>query len=217
MSLRLPRIAWLERVDWALLRRPLALLLLALLLSAGLAGIAALARGQLQRQVQAEQAELADRAARSQRAQESASLFAVHGPAAAALRSGGFLGEEQRLTWVEALKVWQEERRIENLRYHFEPRKPWLEPGMEPVPEGGGGAGVLFATKAQIGAQLLHEGDWLALFSTLDAQARGHYTVEQCQLRRLAAGGRKGTAVEGGLEMACDLRWHTLVIEPEPE
>ena len=209
--------AWLAHVDWELLRRPLGLLLLSAMLSGSLAGIAALARGQLQRQAQAEQAALADRAARNQRAAESATLLAAHGNHVAALRQQGFLGEEQRLTWVEALKAWQDARQIENLRYHFEPRRPWLAPGTEDAPEGGGGAGALFFTKAHVGAQLLHEGDWLALFTQLDAQARGQYTVDQCQLRRLAAGGGRGAAADGGLEMACDLRWYTLVIEPEPE
>lgn len=117
------------------------------------------------------------------------------------LRETGFIGEGDRVGWTEALADTQRALGLPALTFELQPRRA-LAAGA-PLPEAtapmpatpGAQAHDLHFTLAGI-----HEGELLALIDGLRARERGHFRVEDCELRR-------GNGL--GLDADCTLRWFT--------
>lgn len=133
-----------------------------------------------------------------------ASRFAQHVAA-------GWIGPEQRLSWIEALQAINADLRLPTLRYDIG-RQETITPG-----------GIALSRRMQlrrtpmvlkIGA--LHEGDLLAVLARLRDRGAGLMSLTRCRMDRIG----KGPAVRfdgrtANLEARCDLAWYTLDIEPE--
>lgn len=117
----------------------------------------------------------------------------------------GLIGEERRLTWLEALRAADRRIGLPELRYRISSRGP--QPGSPRH-----GPYRLYATEMQLTMGLLHEGDLFSVLAELDRHAVGAYSVTYCSLRRAArlSGTLAPDANRPNLHSECKLRWHTL-------
>jgi hypothetical protein len=113
-----------------------------------------------------------------------------------ALEARGAVGPEQRLEWIERLRLARERLGLPALDYELRPRRP-LEPG------GGAGGYRLTASPMRLTAALLHEEDLLRLLAELRAEPSAILRPLGCRLAR---------GPEAGLAADCELEWVT--VEP---
>ncbi|MBA5606728.1 hypothetical protein H3H36_15320 [Duganella sp. FT3S] len=117
------------------------------------------------------------------------------------MRERGLVGEENRLSWLDAIRRIQEERRLQPISYEIAPQQPVaLEPGIA------SGDYQLHASRMRLHMDLLHE---LDLFNFLeDLRARGYFAVQDCAIKRLGANLNQADAPT--LAADCTLNWLTL-------
>lgn len=137
-----------------------------------------------------EQAELQDKIARFQ-----------------SLKERGYIGQEQRLDWIETLSKLKAARRIYRLEYDFAPQRP-VEASILP---GGSNAGSfdVVASQMRMQVQFLHEGELLALINDIRSSVQALIQVRSCNIERAPAGtGERNNPAP--LKAECTLEWITL-------
>jgi hypothetical protein len=126
-----------------------------------------------------------------------------------ALAKAGFVGDEQRINWLDSLRLANEEARIFGVEYDIGAQKPYVY-----AAEYNPGQLVLQESIMHLKFNLLHEEDLPRFFDALGRHGAGFFTVEQCQMRRLRAGDvDRSMAVQPNLLAECDLRW--LTVKPQ--
>ena len=126
------------------------------------------------------------------------------------LAKAGFVGEEQRINWLDSLRLANEESRIFGVEYDIGAQKPYVY-----AAEYNPGQLVLQESLMHLKFNLLHEEDLPRFFDALGRRGAGFFTVEQCQLRRLRQGDvDRNMSVQPNLSAECDLRW--LTVKPQP-
>ncbi|WP_338761214.1 hypothetical protein [Massilia sp. METH4] len=128
----------------------------------------------------------------------------VYQPLFVELRQRHFVGAENRLDWVDAIRQIQERRRLLPLTYEVEPQQPYRIEGRLAT-----GDYQLRGSRMSIHMDLLHE---LDLFNFLgDLRQHGVFTVQECSIRRVASG---AGAPGANLSADCVLNWLTLTPDP---
>jgi hypothetical protein len=123
------------------------------------------------------------------------------------LRRRGFVGTENRLDWVEAIRQIQEGRKLLPLTYQIEPQQTYKLAG--PVATG---EYQLRGSRMQVHMDLLHELDLINFL--VDLRQRGVFTVQDCSIKRAASAGN--TALAPALTADCTLNWLTLTTPAAP-
>lgn len=123
-------------------------------------------------------------------------------PQFVALRNKGLIGEENRLAWVDQIRLIQERRKLLPLTYEIEPLQPIAQdPGVDL------GDYLLQGSRMKLHMDLLHEAD---LFDFLaDLKRHGYFAVQDCSIRR--AGGAVNAVNTPSLTADCRLNWLTMV------
>lgn len=120
------------------------------------------------------------------------------------LRQRGFVGAENRLEWVEAIRQIQEQRHLLPLTYDILPQQPYKVEGRLAT-----GEYQLRGSRMALHMDMLHELDLFYLLS--DLRQRGVFTVQDCTVQRPAsAGNASNAAVAANLTADCTLNWLTL-------
>lgn len=105
------------------------------------------------------------------------------------LRTRGVLGDEHRLDWVEAIKVIKSERKLYDMKYSIEPRRPVDYAGLKQV------AGVdLLMSRMRLDIELLHEADLFNLLADMKERLAPIVVVRSCDLNRVDGRGLAGGA-----------------------
>ena len=194
----------MTRPPIAALKTSILLLLAALSLSA--AGVfwsnqqAAEARADLQRQ----QAALNAAHARQQQGQTEARLIAQHLDAYRALVARGFVGEENRLAWIEAVHLANRDARLYGLTYTLSPRTA--------APPALAGGLPLKQTRMVVKMPLLVETDLPRFLDALHVRAPGLFRVDRCRLARLSDAPPQPVN-RPELDAECELLWFTVAAE----
>ena len=190
-------------IDWRALRGSIVLFALALAIGAAAAGGAMRFHDAASRSHDTQKHRLETIRARYRTIDEQRRLVESRLPEFRALEAAGIIGEEQRLTWIEALQEVAARVGLPSLRYRIEPRTSY-EAGLDLGP----GAYRPFSSVVRVEAGLLHEGDFERLMHGLAIRSAGLYRVERCELRRA---GPSFVMRAGAVNLAaeCDLRWVT--------
>lgn len=145
--------------------------------------------------------------ARGRRRQREADRAMVHAylPRFQRLVQAGFIGEERRLTWLEALDNAAERLKLPELRYDLSARAPHHPPDLPPHI----GPYRIHASDMRLTLGLLHEGDLFSVLTELDRHALGLYSVVDCRLRRVGREAGRDPA-KANLNADCRLRWYSL-------
>ena len=98
------------------------------------------------------------------------------------LAKAGFVGEEQRINWLDSLRLANEESRIFGVEYDIGAQKPYAYSA-----EFNPGQLVLQESVMRLRFRLLHEEDLTRFFESLARYGGGFFTIDQCHMHRLTA------------------------------
>lgn len=158
------------------------------------------ARAALQRQ----QTALNAARARQQQGQTEARMIAQHINAYHALIARGFIGEENRLAWIEAVQLANQDARLYGLTYTLSPRAaapPTLASGLP-----------LKQTRMVVNMPLLVETDLPRFLDALRVRAPGIFRVNQCHLSRITDAPPQAVN-QPEIEAECELLWFTVTAD----
>ena len=115
----------------------------------------------------------------------------------------GFVGEEQRINWLDGLRVTNQQTQLFGVDYQISTQQPYphasaLDPGQL----------ALYQSVMKISFRLLHEQDLMRFLGTLAKQAAGVFSVTQCVIERLDTGG--SIRFQPNLRADCELAWITM-------
>ena len=126
------------------------------------------------------------------------------------LARAGFVGDEQRINWLDSLRIANEEARIFGVEYSISAQRPYVYASEFSV-----GQLMLQESVMHLKFRLLHEEDLPRFFDALGRRGGGFYTVDQCLMRRIKPGeADKAIQAEPNLAAECDVRW--LTVKPAP-
>ena len=116
----------------------------------------------------------------------------------------GVVGEEQRLSWVDALREANNQTKLYGVEYEVGVQQPYA---FAPEVQAAGIPVQQSLMKLRFG--LLYEDDLLAFFRTLQAQNVGSFSINQCVLKRVS---REQTRPSNAptLQAECELAWITI-------
>ena len=115
----------------------------------------------------------------------------------------GFVGDEQRINWLEGLRLSNQQTQMFGVDYQIGAQQPYpysaeLNPGQL----------VLNQSVMKVTFRLLHEGDLVRFLSTLAQQGAGFFSVNQCYVERLDTDG--SLRYQPNLRAECELAWITV-------
>ncbi len=119
------------------------------------------------------------------------------------LQQLGFVGDEQRINWLDGLRLANRETRLFGVDYQIGAQQPYpyaaeLDPGQL----------TLYQSVMKINLKLLHEDDLMRFLGTLAQQGAGVFAVNQCVMERLDPGDHLRN--QPNLRAECELAWITL-------
>lgn len=123
-----------------------------------------------------------------------------------ALEKIGFVGTEQRLNWVESLRMANKNAGLFGVDYQLTAQEPFpFAVSDNPI------ANQVKHSRMTITFGVLHEGELARLFSALSAQQPGLFSLNGCSIDRA---GRQGDPLprQANLTARCELSW--LTVEP---
>jgi hypothetical protein len=151
--------------------------------------------------VRAQQAVLDSAQARQQQGQTEARLIEQHLDAYHALTERGFIGEENRLAWIEAVQLANRDAHLYGLAYTLSPRAAapaYLASGLP-----------LNQTRMVVKMPLLVETDLPHFLDAVRARTPGIFRVERCRLSRGAVTPPQPVN-RPELDAECELLWFTV-------
>ncbi|MBY0269799.1 MAG: hypothetical protein K2X06_08035 [Burkholderiales bacterium] len=191
------------------LRGPLILLVAVLIAAAGAIYYTNLLRQQAQATLVQQQAQLREAQSRMQRSGDEKSIIVQYVAKYNQLQQSGFIGEEQRINWLDALRAANERTDLFGVNYGIEAQQAYpyaaeLNPG--PI--------ALRQSVMKLEFRLLHELDLLRFFEALRQQNTGLFHLDQCTLRRTEATG--AVRYQPNITASCQLAWITATPDAPP-
>ncbi|HBD12713.1 MAG TPA: hypothetical protein DCZ13_11240 [Porticoccaceae bacterium] len=119
----------------------------------------------------------------------------------------GFLGQENRLSWIEQLEGTARALGLSNLRYDIEAQRP-VASLLAHTPS----TVKLRESRLHITTGLLHEGDLITLLDSLARLRSGLFVIDHCKINRPAD--MAGIASTDAFQAECDTRWFTASYDP---
>jgi hypothetical protein len=116
----------------------------------------------------------------------------------------GFVGEEQRINWLDGLRLTNQQTQLFGVDYQIGAQRPYpfaaeLDPGQLALRE----------SVMKLNFKLLHEGDLMRFFQTLAKQSVGVFSINECTLNRLTttAGALRN---QPNIGAECEIAWITI-------
>jgi hypothetical protein len=126
----------------------------------------------------------------------------------AELPEKNIVGEENRLSWVDAIETTAKQLKLPHLKYRIEKRQALDAP---PLKQSFPGIDVFFSSMT-LEMQLLHEGDLYRFIDRLQNRASGLFNVEHCAMKKNST--LHVSVLQSGTDKnfstACVLHWYTL-------
>lgn len=147
---------------------------------------------------------LQDARSRYQRSGEERETILRYLPAYQQLENQGFVGSEQRINWLESLRLANTQAGLFGVTYQLDAQKPFALIGQSnPMSQ------HLHNSHMKLSFGLVHEGDLMRFFQALAAQQSGIFILTGCALDRV---GRSESPAprQANLTAQCDLSWLTV-------
>ena len=198
-----------KKLDIGVLQGALGMFAVCLLIAGMMLAASVYFRDQMNQEFQSHQARFRDLSKKYLSVDIEERIIADYLPEFRALYAQGILGQEQRLSWLESLKVAGDQVKPPKLAYHVQGQ---TEDEID-FPLNTGGFDI-FASDMELSMGLLHEGDLFDVLTALENNASGLFSVSRCDLSRANFGARSKDLSER-LEATCQLRWYTLDLKGE--
>jgi hypothetical protein len=190
--------------DFAVMKMPAIALAIAVAVSFVIVGFTSNQRTQSERQYRDQVTALKEAQSRYQRSGDERETVMHYIQAYRQLEKIGFVGAEQRLNWVESLRLANAQAGLFGVDYQMTAQAPFpFVAKNNPVSE------RIRHSQMKLSFGVLHEADLMRLFSALSAQQPGLYALTGCSLDRA---GRQGLPLprQANLTAQCDLSWVTI-------
>lgn len=192
------------------LQTPLLILLLVALIAFGAVYQTDLLVKQSQQQLQRQQQQLKEAVTRLQRSGDEKDLILRYLAGYQQLQRVGFVGDEHRINWLDALRLANQQTGIFGVDYEISAQQPYaFENELNP------GSMMLRQSVMKLQFRLLHEEDLVHFFNVLARQGAGIFTLDQCTVRRIDTGGV--LRFQPNLSAQCELSWITTQARTLPE
>lgn len=128
----------------------------------------------------------------------------------AALYRKGFVGKEQRLNWIDALRQASHDAQLFSADYQIGVRQPYTatpSPASNASsPAAAAGQLAFYRSTMRLQMKLLHAGDLLQFFDLLQQQGAGLFLIDSCDVDRIGDGSMR---YQPNLSATCELSWIT--------
>jgi hypothetical protein len=128
----------------------------------------------------------------------------------AALYRKGFVGKEQRLNWIDALRQASHDAQLFSADYQIGVRQPYTtargKTRNASAPAAGAGQLAFYRSTMRLQMKLLHAGDLLRFFDLLQQQGAGLFLIDSCDVDRVGDGSMH---YQPNLSATCELSWIT--------
>ena len=200
----------LDSQDWLKLQTPLVILGLVLMLIALMLAFAQNYNTAQEQLLQSQQNLLSAARQRYQSSGMEKETIKEYLPQYQSLINKGFVGEERRIEWVEALREQHKSNKLFGIKYSISQQQEY-KPSFAPSV----GGFTLHRSIMKLDLDMLHEGDILKLTESLSAENTAPFMLRDCEITRLNAGGTLSNQLIANLHAQCELDWLTMR-EPAP-
>ncbi len=196
--------------DLRALKAPLITLMLVIVIGAWLVYYADVTLKEAQLASVQQQKQLRDARIRLQKSGDEKDIIVRYLGRYQYLQRLGFAGDEQRINWLDGLRVANQQTRLFGVDYQIGAQQPYpyaseLDPGQL----------ALYQSVMKINVRLLHEGDLMRFLGTLANQGAGVFSVNECVMQRIGTGG--SIRFQPNLRADCELAWITVRPVPSGE
>ncbi len=192
-------------IDWFYLRRPLLLLLAAILVSAALAFVGWKYESLQNEEYQTALSQLQSTHRIYRNIVNDIDLIDQYRSLYNEYKSSGLVGEERRLSWIESLEATNDVLRLPTLNYALNPQEEFERPKFRPK------RGVeVKSSPMELNMGLMHEEDLFALLEGLRLSIRNLFTVDACLIARDTPVDRSLDTRRSNLRSSCLIRWVTI-------
>jgi len=194
-----------NKIDWFYLRRPLIIIVVAIMVSGAFA-----VAGYHYEKTQREEYQAALSTLRSTHKLYSniindIDLLDQYRSLYSEYKSSGLVGEERRLSWIESLESTNEVLRLPTLTYNLNPQEDFKRPGFKLKR----GVAVM-SSPMELTIGMLHEEDLFALLEGLRLSIQNLFTVDSCSIIRTISVDRSLDTKKANLRTLCTIRWVTI-------
>jgi len=162
-----------------------------------------------QQQVQAARLQMADASKRYRDSDQEKEMIARYLPKYRALEARGFIGSENRISWIDALRIADQQAGGFGVQYQLSAQGPYkgLLSG-DPI------ASRLRRSTMDIRFGVVHEGQFLSFLNALEAQDAGMFALRSCSLEPIRT--EKPQPRTQNLIAQCEIDWVTLIPPEAP-
>jgi hypothetical protein len=147
---------------------------------------------------------LMDARSRYQRSGEERETILRYLPVYRQLENQGFVGTEQRINWLEGLRIANTQAGLFGVTYQLDAQKPFPLAGQSnPMSQ------HLHNSQMKLSFGVVHEGDLMRFFQVLAAQQTGIVILARCTLDRVSRSDSPAPR-QANLTAQCDLSWLTV-------
>lgn len=192
----------MTQADLQALKNPLLVLLAVLVAAAATIYFTEQLRVSARRQLAQQQSQLKEARTRLQKSGDEKDIIIRYLEGFRRLQLSGFIGEEQRINWLDGLRLTNQQADLFGVDYQIGAQKPYPY-----AAEFNPGQLELNQSLMRLRFRLLHEEDMMRFFSILARQNAGIFTVDQCDMRRIDTGGV--IRYQPNVTAECELSWIT--------
>ncbi len=193
-----------QKIDWTVLRGAVGVFSICLLVSGILLGASDYFRDEMETEYRNHHARFRDVSRKYLAVDEEERIIEQTYPKFVHLYESGILGPEHRLSWIESLRSAGEEIKLPEIGYRVNSQLVYAPEFPLAL-----GAFDVHASEMQLSLGLLHEGDLQSLFSALDRDAEGLYSVSRCEANRINEQTEFDPA-QPMISATCRLTWFTV-------
>ena len=190
-----------KNIDWRMLRGPLMILFISVVLSSSILAGTWYFRDEMEKKYNIDKKRFQTISNQYLAVDNEEKLIKQYFPNFIELYNHGLIGQERRLNWVETLRNSSQAIQLPSLRYQIESQIPY-------TPNYPINTGIyrLYTSPMKLNIDLLHMGDLERLFSELDRNAEGYYSVSTCKFGRKAIPGEP-LELKPNISAECALQW----------
>lgn len=192
----------MTQADLQALKNPLLVLLAVLVAAAATIYFTDQLRVSARRQLAQQQSQLKEARTRLQKSGDEKDIIIRYLEGFRRLQLSGFIGEEQRINWLDGLRLTNQQAGLFGVDYQIGAQKPYPY-----AAEFNPGQLELNQSLMRLRFRLLHEEDMMRFFTILARQNAGIFTVDQCDMRRIDTGGV--IRYQPNVTAECELSWIT--------
>ena len=192
----------MNAADIKALRNPLLVLACAVLIAAGMIYYSDSLLGQSLQTLSRQQQQLKEARTRLQRSGDEKEIIVNYLGGYQQLQRIGFVGGEQRINWLDGLRLANQRGELFGIEYQINVQQPYAYTAeINPAPLS------LMQSVMKLRFRLLHEEDLLRFFDTLSRQNAGVFLIDRCDVKRIDTG--SVIRFQPNLQTECELSWIT--------